>query len=659
DSPLGVDLCLSCLNLGCKPETTPGFEKVSHSYLHHDKFPDHHLVLNIRRIKLASPNGRLAALVQNIEAASSASHKSNVQAWEETRTSCEHVICVEQLSDLKPLKNNLWLCFTCGSLGCGRRQYDGSGGDGHGLAHFQATGHAASVKLGTITPEGEADVYCYICDDERVDPELQAHLRKLGIYLHNQFKTEKSVTEIQIEHNLQFDFNMTTEDGKQLTPLGGPGLTGLKNLGNSCYMASVVQAMFSLPATKERYFAAADLHHLMCREDPLQCFHCQASKLAYGLHSGRYSQIKDDHQEGISPTMFKRLVGKGHYEFSTMQQQDAYEYLGHMMSVMERYEKACGLSPTLANFQFKLEHRLECQSCNRARYSVDVTHSLSLQIPGDENVSLEGCLSKSFEPEPIEGYKCPQCQTATLAVKTVRFLTFPQVLILHMRQFALVNWVPTKLEIPVSMPPNCDIVPLLEKYRAPQRPAGELLLPQEVECELQVDDQAWEQMMAMGLSKAQCQRALKATGGSDVDAAVAWIFEHMDDQTEEPSDLAGIDPERVNALVMMGFSEAHASMALQSTDSNMERAVEWIFSHPEGSTSNQSAPIEAGVEDLTTPYFLKAFVSHKGTSTHCGHYVAHVNLPNQPSWVLFNDHKVASQPDPPQETAYLYFFLRQ
>jgi ubiquitin carboxyl-terminal hydrolase 5/13 len=57
------------------------------------------------------------------------------------------------------LKENLWLCLTCGSLGCGRQQFGGVAGNGHGLSHFEASGHAISVKLGTITPEGDAGSY--------------------------------------------------------------------------------------------------------------------------------------------------------------------------------------------------------------------------------------------------------------------------------------------------------------------------------------------------------------------------------------------------------------------------------------------------------------------------------------------------------------------
>src|SRR5712671_2803009 len=54
------------------------------------------------------------------------------------------------------LKENLWLCLTCGALGCGRKIHGGIGGNGHALAHFEETAHPVCVKLGTITPEGNA-----------------------------------------------------------------------------------------------------------------------------------------------------------------------------------------------------------------------------------------------------------------------------------------------------------------------------------------------------------------------------------------------------------------------------------------------------------------------------------------------------------------------
>jgi uncharacterized UBP type Zn finger protein len=52
------------------------------------------------------------------------------------------------------------------------------------------------VKLGTITPEGDASVHCYTCDDEVQDNFLADHLNNFGIEVGKQTKTEKTIAEL-------------------------------------------------------------------------------------------------------------------------------------------------------------------------------------------------------------------------------------------------------------------------------------------------------------------------------------------------------------------------------------------------------------------------------------------------------------------------------
>lgn len=52
------------------------------------------------------------------------------------------------------MRENLWLNLTDGSILCGRRYFDGSGGNNHAVEHYRETGYPLAVKLGTITPDG-------------------------------------------------------------------------------------------------------------------------------------------------------------------------------------------------------------------------------------------------------------------------------------------------------------------------------------------------------------------------------------------------------------------------------------------------------------------------------------------------------------------------
>ena len=66
----------------------------------------------------------------------------------------------------------------------GLQHWDGTGGNGAALRHFEATGkqYPLVVKLGTITPTG-ADVFSYAEDenDMVLDPHLEEHLTHWGI----------------------------------------------------------------------------------------------------------------------------------------------------------------------------------------------------------------------------------------------------------------------------------------------------------------------------------------------------------------------------------------------------------------------------------------------------------------------------------------------
>ena len=181
------------------------------------------------------------------------------------------------------LTTNLWLNLTDGAILCGRRFFDGSGGNNHAVDYYAETKYPLAVKLGTITPEG-ADVFSYAEDDMVIDPKLSDHLAHWGINLTKMTKTEKTMIELEIDLNQKMEYDTIQESGSQLTPMFGPGFTGIHNLGNSCYMNSVMQVLFTVPDFVKRFSAPAEsIFQDNSAGDPTEDFDVQMAKLARGL----------------------------------------------------------------------------------------------------------------------------------------------------------------------------------------------------------------------------------------------------------------------------------------------------------------------------------------------------------------------------------------
>lgn len=555
------------------------------------------------------------------------------------------------------LKQNLWLCLQCGNLGCGRSQFGGTGGNSHGLAHFDATSHAVAVKLGSITADGSADIYCYKCNEERVDPELATHLSHWGINLASREKTEKSLMEMQVEQNLKWDFLMTTGDGHDLNPVFGAGLTGLSNLGNSCYLSSVIQCLFGLPEFQRRYHHPGEKPPLS--ETPAADFETQLRKLADGIISGRYSRADEKtvaspeprevlHQKGLAPSMFKHLIGRDHVEFSTMRQQDAFEFLLHVFKHVSLSKHPSGLINPIESFRFNLEQRLQCFKCRRVRYRLDEQDNISIPVPSRrlahsdytndsdsfEPVTLFDCLD-AFTSEETVDLRCTSCNSQEKFSKRSAFRTMPAELVINARRFELVNWVPTKLNIPVDV--NDEPIDL-SHYLSTGPAEGEDMLPDDGDADggFQVNMDLLSELLGMGFPQVRCEKALYSTGNADLEAAMNWLLSHLEDpDIDDPINKKNVsknwadepDATKVAQLTDMGIDDSRARRALVATGGDISRAIDWVFSHPDNmdeSPTEQQASEGSGALPTpgfdTTPatYQLRSIICHKGASVHAG-----------------------------------------
>ncbi|KAJ8279627.1 hypothetical protein COCON_G00066930 [Conger conger] len=727
-------------------------------------FPDH--------FEIPLPNiEELPALVtiacDAVLNATCAYRKTESETWEEEVQVSRHASSLRQLDNglrIPPsgwkcakceMRENLWLNLTDGEVLCGKWFFDGSGGNGHALQHYRETNFPLAVRLGTITPDG-ADVYSFEEEQAVLDPHLADHLAHFGInMLQMQKPTENGHTDNEVRPRLS-EWEVIQESGLKLKAVYGSGYTGIKNMGNSCYMSATMQVLFSIPEFQRAYVGSLQRIFDYSPIDPTQDFATQMAKLGHGLLSGQHSkppakselieQVMTEerkvawHQpKGISPRMFKALVSKGHLEFSSNRQQDAHEFFLHMLNQVER--NSVGSENPSDVFRYLVEERVQCCQSRKVRYTQRVDYLMQLPVPveaatnreeliayevkrreAEENgrgspepvrarIPFTACLQAFTEPENVEDFWSSALQAKSAGVKTSRFASFPEYLVLQIKKFTFgVDWVPKKLDVSIDVPDFLD----LSRLRATGLQAGEeelpdltppIVIPEDTRAP-EIDEAAVMQLAEMGFPLEACRKAVYYTGNMGPEMAFNWIITHMEEPdfaepmatpsaSEATPSSAGLAPppaldnqppeESISILISMGFPRQHSIQALKCNNNNLERALEWIFSHPAseegsegasdmastepndnaGSSSNAHSdstlspdqdPLGPRIRDGPGRYELFGFISHMGASTMSGHYVCHIKKEGR--WVIYNDHKVCLSERPPKDLGYIYFYHR-
>ena len=247
---------------------------------------------------------------------------------------------------------------------------------------------------------------------------------------------------------------------------------------------------------------------------------------------------------------------------------------------------------------------------------------------------------------------------------------------------------PTKLDIPVQV---SDGIFDLSPYCSSGLQPGEEEFPEDAAVStgggsvttFTPNAAALAQLESMGFGRNRCERALHATGNDDPEAAMNWLFGHMEDpDIDEPLKLGGggeatsglVEPSKIAQLGDMGIPAPQARKALRECAGDVNRAIDWVFSHPDDagdvegpgggdSVAATGPPQLAGSADLPAKFELQSIVCHKGASIHTGHYVAFIRKQIEDEgrqWVLFNDEKVVEAVDAEEmkKFAYVYFFRR-
>lgn len=308
---------------------------------------------------------------------------------------------------------------------------------------------------------------------------------------------------------------------------------------------------------------------------------CQSSKLACALTSGVFAKPVDsdapstDPKYRLAPRMMKHCIGKDHVDFKTSEQQDAAQFLQYYLERLDRAEMGATASATKEHlksdtlhtssllFSFKTTARLACSFDGKIKYKDSAPETiLSLRIPMDkakvnedvtspEQKKLKPADESKEEPKPVPSIALTTCleewagdttiddlrwphlgKAVHAATQTLRLTNFPRYLIVQIQRYELgPDWTPVKLEVNLEVPEELD----LTKYKNSGPQEGETLVPDEDERpksssasarSTTIDEAALSQLMDMGFSLNSCKRALNAVGGSNVEAAMGWVFDH-------------------------------------------------------------------------------------------------------------------------------------
>ncbi|KAE8056237.1 hypothetical protein FH972_013027 [Carpinus fangiana] len=381
-------------------------------------------------------------------------------------------------------QGRLYFCLICSSVSC----------SDHTLLHNQSeNGHDVAVDI------ERAELYCCVCCDQVYDPDfdkavMSKHImgiprdkngdESIGERLVKRRRLVSGVVEESVDLSKSKQLvSMRDRRAKSCYPLG---LRGLTNLGSTCYMNSVLQALLHAPPFRN-YFLSEGHNRETCRKRSVDrlCLPCDIDAIFSAVFSGDRAPY--------SPAQFLYSWWQHSANLASYEQQDAHEFF---ISVLDGiHEKESKLSNRNRDngdclciahkvFSGQLRSDVTCMTCGFTSTTdepcVDIsldldTNNLSPKniankpIKSNENSSVStllGCLDLFTRQEKLgsdQKLHCRNCQEMRDSVKQMSIKRLPLVLCLHIKRFehSPVRRMSRKIDRHLHFPFSLDMTPYL------------------------------------------------------------------------------------------------------------------------------------------------------------------------------------------------------
>lgn len=277
------------------------------------------------------------------------------------------------------------------------------------------------------------------------------------------------------------------------------GLRGLVNLGATCFMNCIVQALIHTPLLRD-YFLA-DRHECSAKLS-VKCLVCEVARLFQEFYSGVRAPLSLHRLLHLIWNHARHLAG---YE-----QQDAHEFFIATLDVLHRHCKSSKAdldakraletatktttkqsaaaaatktatadtnNPTHCQciidqiFTGRLQSDVVCQACGGVSTTIDPFWDISLDLGEVHNgcgppKSLIDCLERFTRAEHLGDtakIKCSACKSYQESTKQLSMRTLPIVASFHLKRFEHSSQVDKKISTFIAFPAELNMQPFMSK----------------------------------------------------------------------------------------------------------------------------------------------------------------------------------------------------